>query len=393
MACFQGGVARLPFIFAAGVLVGILTNGPWRSESLPPPVVVAPSDAPGPPRSEPLPRPAVAAPPDAPNRPRQEACHAPFFVAKPLLALQDDHKWKGGAWKEYWSGNPGVVWADATEPLISMADLADCQRAFDWKDVKEMPGGVRQDTFSNPNLVGLSPRCYQYWRYQPSWYQYTSMYSAATGNFGLDAYASSVMMNGGDKLFLDFLLMSEPRKTMFAEFGTAGGLTSIYVGIAMAMRGGRLYTFDILDTRKPEAKVVWNDTWMVRMYEDILEAAGPCRAFSCTATNLKVADVIRQSDFWLVDNGIKDKEVFLYAKYLKIGGLAFVHDMYSDPEQYDLFDQPFRYYGYEAVYLDFAVAMGSHLRAWRRVRERASQEEMMTLNEPRQTHPARGGYA
>jgi len=71
---------------------------------------------------------------------------------------------------------------------------------------------------------------------------------------------------------------------------------------------------------------------------------------------------------------------------------ALVHDMAIDRTQFDLFDQTFRYYGYQSVYTELAMSMGSHLRAWVRVNLKAPEAVAATLKEPPQVHPQAGGY-
>ena len=155
------------------------------------------------------------------------------------------------------------------------------------------------------------------------------------------------------------------------------------------MRGGVLVTFDIGDSRSAQAKAVWDDQYMIRKYEDLLEAEGVCRPFNCTPTNEVVIKHVSDADIWLIDNGIKDKETFLYAKYAPIGSCAIVHDMSMDITQFDLFNQPFSYWGYESIYLDFAMSVGSHLRAWKRTSHAGRGKH----REPQQSFGSTGGYA
>ena len=39
---------------------------------------------------------------------------------------------------------------------------------------------------------------------------------------------------------------------------------------------------------------------------------------------------VSSADVWLIDNGMKDKEVFLYARHAPLGCIALVHDLVQD---------------------------------------------------------------
>ena len=60
--------------------------------------------------------------------------------------------------------------------------------------------------------------------------------------------------------------------------------------------------------------------------------------------------------------------------------------------QYNLFDSPFRFHGYEPLFTELAMSMGSHLRAWVRVAHKAPPAVAAVLTEPKQVHSHKGGY-
>jgi hypothetical protein len=322
-------------------------------------------------------------------------CYAPFFKPEnSLTPLNADDVVPSRIPAEFWTNNPSTAWIAPPHQLIAKHHLMHCQTAVNWLNRSNpLNGGFVQATFHEINLVALSPRCAKYWRYQPTIFQYASLYSAAVANFGQDSYSSSVMFSGMDRTFLDFIMLSVPHAKFFVEFGTAAGITSVYLGISAKMRNGILHTFDIHDSRSEQSKLVWNDAFMVRHYEDILEAKKECRAFSCEAVNSATIEAVSKADIWLLDNGIKDKEAFLYAKFAPQGCIAVVHDMTMDPAQFELFNQPFLYHGYEPIYKAFSESLGAHLRAWRRVSDKAPSSILAKLKEPVQIHPAHSGVS
>lgn len=297
--------------------------------------------------------------------------------------------------KQYWEGNPSLHWAAPEEDLIDMDNEHACRNAITTQGfAKGTQKHLNSNFFGNPNLYGLAPQCYQYWRYMPSLSQLFSLHSAAASNFGQNFLSTGLLFAGADRQFMDFVMTAVPAAKTFLEFGTASGITSVYLGTAAGMRGGTLTTIDIHDARSPQAKAVWNDRYMRRIYADLLLAASTdCRPFSCVAANQTVIQAVAAADIWLIDNGIKDKETFLYARHAPIGCIAVVHDMTMDRTQFDLFDQPFRFYGYQPIFTDLAMSMGSHLRAWVRTKEKVAAQHEANLREPPQVFPRAGGFA
>ena len=118
----------------------------------------------------------------------------------------------------------------------------------------------------------------------------------------------------GDRIMLDFVL-SRHRDTPadIAEFGTFGGVTSLYLGIAAALRGGRLDTFDIVDNR--EARV--RETFLPNMHFHL----GDANAFG--------ADVVRaleHAGVVLVDHVERLPFFKRAAPHLRADCVVLVHD-------------------------------------------------------------------
>ena len=336
----------------------------------------------------------------------EDRSYAPYYVPAPTCPLQQrtatptPQAAPERAWYKY---SPSYYWADPAEPLLDPNDQQRCAAALRSMELPAVHLGgdtakrvdqlVNKRKRSSPDLWGLAAQCYQYWRYMPSMSQLTSLHGLGYSNFGQTILSAGVLFSGSDREFLDFVLMARPEAMNMVEFGTASGITSVYLGTAAGMRGGKLTTIDIRDVRSPQAKAVWNDRYMHRIYGDLLAQVGSeCRAFSCVAVNGSIVEAVSSAHVWLVDNGRKDKEVFLYARHAPLGCIALVHDMVQDRTQYNLFDAPFRLHGYEPLFTELAMSMGSHLRAWVRVAHKAPPDVAAKLKEPGQVHHSSRGY-
>ena len=101
-----------------------------------------------------------------------------------------------------------------------------------------------------------------------------------------------------------------------AEFGTGVGITSFYLGVAAALRGGTLDTFDVVDARAADVLKVWLPS--MRFHKADLAGA---------VANDAVDAAIRAASVVLVDH--VDRLEFcrdVVAPRLPRRGLLLVHD-------------------------------------------------------------------
>lgn len=269
--------------------------------------------------------------------------------------------------------DPSTYWDCPSKAVMAAADLKTCQQAIDWIG----KGGQAIDEFwLNPNQAGLSPRCFSLWRSIPTLYQYMNARGGGSSIFGQDLYASRPQLGSLDVAFTNFILLSEPRMNRFAEIGTGSGVSSVYLATSARMRLGILTTVDTADNRAEAAKLVWNDSYMHRLYAPYAVSAtqGECRPLYCEPISSDTKGVIAKSDIWLVNNSTNVNQVILlYADHAPVGSIALIHGMTMDRRQRDRHDALFRMYGYQPVYREFAESMGTHLRAWKRALERAPE--------------------
>jgi len=158
----------------------------------------------------------------------------------------------------------------------------------------------------------------------------------------------------GDFLYLDYVLHEHPVPN-FLELGSMHGLTTCYLGVVAALRRGWVITYDIQDLIPPHIRLVMNMLEIEPLLGDILED---------TASIGEVRMFIKNSAKGLClfcDNGNKEKEVELYAPYLKQGDVLLVHDWGTEVHAENI--APYLV-GYTPVAHDVAEAMQSHLRAW-----------------------------
>jgi hypothetical protein len=322
-------------------------------------------------------------------------CYSPYYIPAPRVELDPLQKVDVVLPVDPWKNNPSSFWVapgGPEEQLMTVVDEMKCRAAINFEGLDVPPNpGYTDEQRNSLNLFGLSPRCYRYWRYMPTAHQFMSLYSYGASIFGQDPYSAAGLFVGGmDRTFLDFVLVTEPVAVTFVEFGTGVGLTSVYLGITAKLRKGTLHTFDTTDNRSSTAKEVWNDVFMVRHTDDVLEANGEvCKAYACEPANVATVTTIPHANIWVMNRGVSLKAVYLYAKLAPVTGVALVSDMTLDPAQFDQYDQVFQYYGWESVYKDFAESLGTSLRAWKRVQTTATPEVLAKLKEPTLQFPAK----
>lgn len=142
---------------------------------------------------------------------------------------------------------------------------------------------------------------------------YMTIGSAGRGFWGVDYTAQE--FGHGDRVFLDFILSRHRGDVRdIVEFGSGGGITSLYLGMAAAIRGGTFETFDVVDARSDGAR----RAWLPNMVQHVGDASVPTPATRAA---------VRRADLILVDhanrlNFTRDA----VAPHLKQRGIILVHD-------------------------------------------------------------------
>lgn len=143
-----------------------------------------------------------------------------------------------------------------------------------------------------------TPLCYDSWIHTPSetnddmLRSHLLVTSSARGSFGVDY--SMQQFGHGDTIMLTWILdkyRSAPPD--FTEFGTFGGVTALYLGMAARLRGGSLYTFDISDDRSQEVK----NAWLPNMKFNLGDANHPAHEIQggeCTTHEIEVSQSERR---------------------------------------------------------------------------------------------------
>ena len=197
-----------------------------------------------------------------------------------------------------------------------------------------------------------NPQCYEEWKdNKPSLYEMMNVLSAARSTFGTPYTAQA--FGHGDKLFVEFILQRHTHFKRMVEFGTWTGVTSMFFGLAAALRRGSLTTFDIADQRSTAVLSVWLHAMSFQLAD--LEDA--------THINAKVVRAVERADLLFNDGWHKNVEAELYADSLPVGAGYLEHDFSYDHgrRQEGYFLQAL---GFEARYEDVAVHMNSCARFW-----------------------------
>lgn len=159
-----------------------------------------------------------------------------------------------------------------------------------------------------------------------------------------------------DFAFFDFVVSQHPELVNFTEFGTASGVTSLYIGMIAKIRGGNLITFDFRNTRCKESLRGWLDDVMTFQLADLL-----------SSPNADAISALRRSpQIAFMDNGDKPKEINTYARYLDVGSIIITHD-YPGEWKMPAIEKEIKARGYIPIYEDYAFKLGSVARAFARV--------------------------
>ena len=186
------------------------------------------------------------------------------------------------------------------------------------------------------DALQVHPACWQLWKRTPNVLHRMSLVYGAGGIFGFVAQGN--LMSEVDYAALNFIFAANPNiGGNIVEFGTAMGLTSLYLGIASKLRGGTFVTYDYLETdcRDERVKAAWLDNMLFKQ-SDILSTRQECtqrgtaqREGVCVPCDEGVAHDVSQADFLLVDNGEKIHEASVYGKYMKLQSVIIVHDHWT----------------------------------------------------------------
>ena len=150
-----------------------------------------------------------------------------------------------------------------------------------------------------------------------------SLGSAGRSLFGMPFHLVGV--GHGDRILLDAALgvakQNFPERGLnIVEFGTFRGVTSLYLGMAAHLWNGRFDTFDIKDMRTQDVKRAWLSNTMHANYLNLEKLPAP-------QPDGIAARTVKSADFFFVDGGHKDLEVYMYNHYATVGTVMYVHDM------------------------------------------------------------------
>ena len=159
----------------------------------------------------------------------------------------------------------------------------------------------------------------------------------------------------GDFLYLDYVLFNNKHIKNAIELGTMHGLTTLYLGVAMALRGGWASSYDIVDLKPEHITKVCRWLPITFRLGDVLNSV---------VIQAEVSSELQDSATMLFcDDGNKAREVELYAPKMVTGSVLLAHDWGTEigpaNVQATLVTYHFAPYQHEV-----AEAMNSHLRAW-----------------------------
>ena len=188
--------------------------------------------------------------------------------------------------------------------------------------------------------------------------------SASRSSFG--APYDLAAFGHGDRIFLEFVLQRHAGFKALVEFGTWAGVTSVALGVAAALRGGALTSFDVADHR--DARVTAG-AWLPSMsfvLADLEDAAHLAPA---------AVAALRSADFLFNDGGDKHRATRLYARFLPVGAGLFQHDFTYDHSKPQRGYTPLEELGFEPLYEDVARHVNSCGRFWLRTSAPQPQDD------------------
>ena len=195
------------------------------------------------------------------------------------------------------------------------------------------------------------PAEYEQWTAMPPMAEYLSVHSSSRSVFGVGT--GYVAFGHADRLFVEFVLARHGFQSIL-EFGTWSGVTSLYLGIAAAMRSIPFWTCDIEDMRLEEVKRMW--LWNM-LFEKVNLLGG--------VTDVVVSRVEQPDVFLLVDNGNKEYEAETYGKYMAQGSMMMIHDWETEVKQEPMV-KIMADNGFVPLYFDVAEHFMCHCRLFQR---------------------------
>jgi len=217
-------------------------------------------------------------------------------------------------------------------------------------------------TRENRNHVDcpFNPTQYDSWPRMPTLCEYTSLECRQANHFfGVPGYTigfSTFGFSRADFTFIDFVLSARPALKHTTELGTGGGLVSLFLQVSSAIREGFTQTFDIRDCRGEGILRAWNHKHASFHNLDVFD--GPDGMHP-----LVVQSVSRENNLVLFDGGSKMLEVARFGSKLAKTSLFLIHDW--EDETFEAgFSGALEEIGFESVYEEFALHIGTHLRAY-----------------------------
>lgn len=168
--------------------------------------------------------------------------------------------------------------------------------------------------------------------------------------FGLTMWQMTIAQSRADYLMLDYVLSQHQEINLVVELGTFRGLTSLYLGIAMALRNGWVITFDKSTAGQLDQKIA--KLWTENVNQYFLDALNDVEG---------VSQFFRSGMLLLCDNGDKAAEAKLYAPWLPDNSLIMVHDRGIEFDEAELEAE----LKLERIYQDMAELLGSSYMVFR----------------------------
>ena len=146
-----------------------------------------------------------------------------------------------------------------------------------------------------------------------------------------------------------------------AEFGTGGGVTSVYLGVAAALAGGgSLDTFDVVDARSPDVMRAWLPSMRFHRVDLSGGVSSPAVDAALANASIVLVDHVDRLEF------CRD----VVAPRLKRRGMLLVHDFTNsvgpDPTEHSEWQAALGPLGFARFYRDYGDLFASSLAVFAR---------------------------